>query len=449
MTPIDYARHMVELARRAGAEQCDVYVRAYDESEVTVRLGETEKLVEAGSKSLGLRVINGGRTAVCSTADLREESLARLAKETVELALISAPDEYAGLPSADDLARPGSDSLQLYDERLGSLTTDEKVRMAKACEAAAFGVDARITNSEGATVTTRSGEVALANSLGFAASYPATAIALMVEVMADDADGKKRNDYWFSSERSMHRLLAPEEVGRIAAKRALAQLGAAKVPTRQVPVVFEPMMAVRLLGDLAACATGGALYRGATFLAGRTGTALAAPLVTIVDDPLEPGRGGSRPFDGEGVASRRTALVEDGIFKAFLFDSYTARRVGSRTTGAAARGVESLPSPAPSNLILQPGSTPPDEIVGSVKDGFFVTAVMGQGFNPSTGDFSRGAAGFWIQDGKLAFPVSEVNISGRLGDMLAGVDAVGDDLTWFGGMAAPTVRVGQMMVSGL
>lgn len=247
----------------------------------------------------------------------------------------------------------------------------------------------------------------------------------------------------------MHRLLAPEEVGRIAAKRALAQLGAAKVPTRQVPVVFEPMMAVRLLGDLAACATGGALYRGATFLAGRTGTALAAPLVTIVDDPLEPGRGGSRPFDGEGVASRRTALVEDGIFKAFLFDSYTARRVGSRTTGAAARGVESLPSPAPSNLILQPGSTPPDEIVGSVKDGFFVTAVMGQGFNPSTGDFSRGAAGFWIQDGKLAFPVSEVNISGRLGDMLAGVDAVGDDLTWFGGMAAPTVRVGQMMVSGL
>ncbi len=449
MAAIEVARQAVELAKRAGAEQCDAYMRVYDESEVTIRLGETEKLVEAGSRSLGLRVITGGRTAVCSTADLSEESLERLARETLELARISAPDEYAGLPSPDDFARASTDGLQLYDERLGSLTTEEKIRMAKACEAAAFAVDSRITNSEGATVTTRSGEVALANSLGFAASYPATAVALMVEVMADDADGKKRNDYWFSSERSLHRLLEPEEVGRIAAKRALAQLGAVKVPTKQVPVVFEPMMAVRLLGDFAACANGGALYRGATFLAGRLGTPVGSPLVTITDDPLEPGRGGSRPFDGEGVASRRTALVEAGVFRSFLFDSYTARRAKARTTGSAARGVESLPAPAPSNLIFQPGGTPASEVVATVEDGFFVTAVMGQGFNPSTGDFSRGAAGFWIQNGRLAHPVTEVNISGRLGEMLAAVDAVGDDLSWFGGMAAPTVRVSRMTVSGL
>ena len=446
---IEVARQAVELAKRAGAEQCDAYMRMYDESEVTIRLGETEKLVEAGSRSLGLRVITGGRTAVCSTADLSEESLERLARETVELARISAPDEYAGLPSPDDFARASTNGLQLYDERLGSLTTEEKIRMAKACEAAAFAVDSRITNSEGATVTTRSGEVALANSLGFAASYPATAVALMVEVMADDADGKKRNDYWFSSERSLHRLLEPEEVGRIAAKRALAQLGAVKVPTKQVPVVFEPMMAVRLLGDFAACANGGALYRGATFLAGRLDTPVGSPLVTITDDPLEPGRGGSRPFDGEGVASRRTALVEAGVFRSFLFDSYTARRAKARTTGSAARGVESLPAPAPSNLIFQPGGTPASEVVATVEDGFFVTAVMGQGFNPSTGDFSRGAAGFWIRNGRLAHPVTEVNISGRLGEMLAAVDAVGDDLSWFGGMAAPTVRVSRMTVSGL
>jgi len=446
---IEVARQAVELAKRAGAEQCDAYMRMYDESEVTIRLGETEKLVEAGSRSLGLRVITGGRTAVCSTADLSEESLERLARETVELARISAPDEYAGLPSPDDFARASTDGLQLYDERLGSLTTEEKIRMAKACEAAAFAVDSRITNSEGATVTTRSGEVALANSLGFAASYPATAVALMVEVMADDADGKKRNDYWFSSERSLHRLLEPEDVGRIAAKRALAQLGAVKVPTKQVPVVFEPMMAVRLLGDFAACANGGALYRGASFLAGSLDTPVGSPLVTITDDPLEPGRGGSRPFDGEGVASRRTALVEAGVFRGFLFDSYTARRAKARTTGSAARGVESLPAPAPSNLVFQPGGMPASEVVATVEDGFFVTAVMGQGFNPSTGDFSRGAAGFWIENGRLAYPVTEVNISGRLGEMLAAVDAVGDDLSWFGGMAAPTVRVSRMTVSGL
>ncbi len=447
-TNLELARHVVVLARRAGAEQCDVYLAAYDESEVTVRMGETERLFEAGSRSLGLRVIDGGRTAVCSTADLGAESLERLARETVELARISAPDEWAGLPDPEQMATGRTDGMSLFDEHLEALTTEEKVKMALSCEAAAFAADPRISNSDGAAVSTRSGEVVLANSHGFANSYRSTSVSLMVEVMADDADGKKRNAHWFSAERSLHRLADPAEVGRIAARRALDQLGARKVSTKAVPVIFEPMMATALMGDFAGSATGGALYRGSTFLAGRLGEQIGSPLVSISDDPTLPGRRGSRPFDGEGVGTRRNVLMEEGVFRAFLFDSYSGRRTGNATTGSANRAIEGLPSPGTTNLVFVAGATPAAEIVASVKEGLYVTTLMGQGFNPTTGDYSRGAAGFWIEDGKIAFPVTEVNISGRLDAMLAGIDAVGDDLTWFGGSAAPTVRVALMTVSG-
>ncbi len=450
MTPLlDTTTRLVELARRHGAEQCDVYAVSYDESNVTVRLGETEKLIEAGSRSLGLRVINGGRTAVSSTSDLSDAALERLARETVELANISAPDPFTGLPEPSLFARGGADGLQLFDESLEGLTTEAKLSMAHACEAAALGFDPRITNSDGASLSTRVGQVSLANSLGFAASYPATGVSITAQVMADDADGKKRNAYWYASERSLHRLPDPAEIGRIAARRAIDQLGARKVGTRQVPVVFEPMMTAGLLRDVAIAVSGAALYRRATFLASRADETVGSPLVNIVDDPSVPGRLGSRPFDGEGVASRATPLFDAGVFQGFLFDVYTARRAGAATTGSATRSVESLPQPGSSNLIFRPGTASPADVLAGVDEGFYVTAVMGPGYNPTTGDYSRGAAGFWIENGRLSFPVTEVNISGRLPGMLAAVDAVGDDLAWFGSAAAPTVRVSRMTVSGL
>ncbi len=448
-TPLDIARRAVQLARAAGAEQCDALVSMYAESNVTVRLGELEKLVEAGSMSLGLRVINGGRTAVCSTSDLSPASLERFAAETVELAAISEPDEFAGLPDPSLLAtQANADALALYDERIESLSTEQKVAMAKACEGAAFATDPRITNSDGASLSTRSGQVALVNSLGFEGAYPATTISLVVEAIADDAEGKKRNGYWYSAERSLHRLADPEEIGRIAARRTIDQLGARKVATCQVPVVFEPMMAVALAGDLVGCATGSALYRGATFLANRTGDVIGSPLVTITDDPALPGRLGSRPFDGEGVATRRNAIFAGGRFSGFLFDCYTARRTGNQTTGSAQRGIESAPVPGPSNLVFEPGATPPEEIIAGVSSGLYLTTLMGSGFNPTTGDYSRGAAGFWIEGGRIAYPVTEINISGRMDAMLAAIDAVGSDLAWFGSSAAPTIRVREMTVSG-
>ena len=448
-TPLELATRAVELATAGGAEQCDAFATAHTESTVSIRLGKIEKLIEASSHSLGLRVITGGRTAVCSTSDFTPAAFEQFVAETVELARISAPDQYAGLPDPELLAAGGADSLQLYDERIESLPLDDRIDMARSCEAAALGFDPRITNSEGASLSTRTGEVALANSRGFAASYPATSISLSTEALADDEDGKKRNAWWFSAERNLRSLLDPETLGRIAAQRAVDQLGARKTETKRVPVILEPMMAARLVGDVAGCATGGALYRGATFLAGRTGEAVGSPLVTIVDDPTQPPRAGSRPFDGEGVSARRNVLFVEGRFEGFLFDCYTARRMDARTTGSAQRGVASLPEPGPANLIFEPGETAAEDIVADTQEGLLVTALMGFGFNPTTGDYSRGANGFWIENGAIAYPVAEANISGDAASMLAAVDAVGSDLTWFGSTAAPTVRIGEMTVSGV
>lgn len=446
---LETAQLAVDFARRAGADECDAYIAAFDETEVTVRKGQTDRVVDAGSRAMGLRAIVGGRTAICSTSDLRQEALEEFARETVELARISEPDEHAGLPDPAELFRGRADLLGLFDEGVETLSTAAMIDLAGECEAAAFAADPRVSNSDGATVSKRAGEVGLVNSHGFAASYPATSITLMVEVMADDAEGKKRNAYWYTTSRSLHRLDPARQVGEIAARRAVDQIGARKLATREAPVVFEPMMAASLLANLAGCATGSALYRKSTFLAGREGQAIASPLLSIVDDPAEPGGRGSRPFDGEGVASRRTVLFDRGRFEGFLFDTYTARRTGRRTTGSAARSIEGGPSPAAANIAILPGATPPAEIIADLREGLYVTQLMGQGFNPTTGDYSRGAGGFWIEDGRFAFPVTEVNISSRMDRMLAAIDAVGDDLAWFGSTAAPTIRVRSMTISGV
>lgn len=449
LSPLDAALRAVELARDAGADQCDVLVQSYDESSVTVRNGEVEKLIEAGGRSLGLRVINFGRTAVSSTSDFSGESLRSLAEETVELAAISAADQYAGLPAVEDFANPTStDGLQLYDESLRSLGVEDRVMRAQQCEAAALAEDPRITNTDGATFSSRVGDVALANSRGFAGSYPTTSAGLVVEVMADEEDGKKRNAHWFTSERFLHRLASPEEVGKTAARRAVAQLGARKTATKAVPVVFEPLIAIDLMRLISRCASGTALYQGSTFLAGREGEEIGSEFVSITDDARLPGRGGSRPFDSEGIPTGALELFAKGVFQGFMFDTYTARRADRRTTGSAHRSAESLPAPGSSNLVWAAVDKPSADLVAEIKEGLYVTNLMGFGFNPTTGDFSRGAGGYWIQDGELAFPVTEVNVSGRMDSMLSAVDAVGDDLTWFGAAAAPSVRIAEMMVSG-
>lgn len=443
------ASDIVERARRLGADEADAIVVSSIESSVQVRKGQVERIVDAGSHAAGVRVIKGRRTALCSTSDMTPRALDEMVRNAIDLAAVSEPDEHAGLPSREDLALGPLPELQLFDERIESVTTEELRDTALRCEQAAFDFDPRVTNSDGTQMGVVRSRVALANSLGFAGSYPSTSAMLVCEAICDDAEGKKRNDYWYTVERALHRLEPPEAVGRKAAARAVAKLGARKVETTQVPVVWDARVAVALLQILAQAVSGEALYRRATFLADLEGAQVASPLVTLTDDPLLPGRLGSRPFDGEGVASRAVPVFERGVFRAFLFDTYNARRLGRRTTGAAARGVETPPAPSVSNFVLSPGEGAAESLYADLDQGLYLTDLMGFGVNLTTGDFSRGAQGFWIEKGKLAFPVTEINVSGNLREMLASIDAVAGDLLWLGRFAAPSLRISRMTVSGL
>jgi PmbA protein len=406
-------------------------------------------VVEAGDNAVGIRVINDRRTAICSTSDLTPRALEQLVRYAVELASISEPDEYAGLPERDELAFGTQPSLQLYDEAIEVLTTDEMRDLALRMEQATFDYDKRVTNSDGAEMGVVRAQVALANSLGFGGSYVGTNAALSIEAICDDAEGKKRNDYWYSAERALHRLESPEDVGRRAAQRAVAKLGARKIGTTAVPVVWEAPVAHAFLRIIAEAVSGEALYRRSTFLAELEGRQVASSAFSLVDDPLLPGRLGSRPFDGEGVSSRRLPIFEGGVFRSFLFDSYNARRLGRRTTGAAHRGIASAPAPGSSNFVMDAGETPSEALYAGIKQGLLLTDLMGFGVNLTTGDFSRGAQGFWIENGRVGFPVTEINLSGNLKDMLASIDAVGNDLLWRRSSAAPSFRMSRLTVSGL
>jgi PmbA protein len=445
---LSIASDIVERARSLGADEADAYLLSGIESTVTVRKGEVEKLFEAGSRTVSIRVIKDKRTAVCNTSDFTPRALDEMVRTAVDLARISEPDEFAGLPAKEDLATDMGSLLQLYDERVESISVDDMKEIVLRAEQAAFDFDKRITNSEGAEFGAERGELVLANTLGFAGSYPYTAASFSVAVIADEDDGKKQSDYWFSAERMFHRLATPEDVGRRAAARVIRKLGGRKINTREVPVVWDPAMTAGLLGVVAGAASGESLFKRSTFLADAEGQQALSPLVTIVDDPTLPGQLGSRPFDGEGVRARRNAIVEGGVFRQFLFDSYYGRRTGRRTTGNAARAGDSI-TIGGSNRQWLGGESDPGALVAELKDGLYLTDLMGFGINQTTGDFSRGAAGLWIEDGQLSYPVVEINISGNLKQMLRDIDGVANDVRWFGGSSAPTIRMSKLMMSGL
>ena len=446
-SPLELAAQLLDLARRAGAEQADAVAVASTNSSTEVRMQQVEKVAEAASRSVGLRVIVNGRQAVVSTSDVTDTALAETAQTAMELARVSEPDPHAGLPDPSEQTRQPAE-LALFDEAIPLLDGDERARRALACEQAALDASPQIGNSGGATFSTRVSAFALADTNGFAGQYRGASASLYVEVMAQEEDGSLRNAGWFTAARQLHRLEDEASIGREAAARALRQLGAAKGETRQAPVVWEPRMAAGLAGIVAQAASGEALYRGSTFLAGREGEQVASPLLSIADDPTLPAQLGSRPFDGEGVGTRRNPLLEAGVFRGFLFDCYNARRLNAATTGSAVRDVSSLPGIGSGNLVIAGGETPADEIVQDVADGLYLTTLMGFGINLTTGDFSRGAAGIRIRNGELAEPVSEINISGNLREMLNDIDAVGDDSQWFGQTVAPTIRMSRMTISG-
>jgi PmbA protein len=442
----ELAERMLSYTMKAGADGAEVLVRDGAELEVKVRLGEPELIKEAGSRALGLRVLKDHRAAVTYTSDFAPAAMERFARETVELAALAEPDPLADLPAHEDMARELPE-LDLWDEGVLALDVAEGIRRARAGESAALKVDKRVTNSDGAIFGRTVGAAAFATSAGFSGSARGTHVSLVVEPLCDDADGKKRNGAYWTGARFAGALLDAEAVGLEAARRTIAKLGSRKIPTGEAPVVFSPEAARGLLGQFAGVMSGGAVWRRSTYLATREGSAVASPRVEIVDDPLIRRGPGSRAFDGEGLASRTNVLVSQGVLRQFLCDVYAARKLGRRSTGSASRGVGGGPHVSVSNLILRPGATRAAELE-RLDRALYVTDLMGFGFNGVTGDYSQGAAGFWIERGERAFPVSEITVSANFDDLWKGVDAVGDDLDTRSSVQTPSLRVGRMMIAG-
>lgn len=440
------AEQMLSYALHAGADSAEVLVRDGAELEVRLRLGEPELIKEAGSRALGLRVIKDQRPAVTYTSDFTEAGLRQLARETVELASLAEADPFALLPDRELMARDLPD-LNLWDDNVPRLTVQDALDWTRRAEAAAQARDKRITNSDGASFSRTVGATAFATSAGFSGSYRGTYVALSVQPIADDVDGKKRNGSWWTGGRFFARLDSPESVGQTAADRTVAQLGSQKVATCQVPVIFAPEAGRSLVSKLAGVTSGGAVWRKSTYLADREGTSVASSLINIVDDPLLLGAPGSRPFDAEGLASRPNVIVDGGVLRTFLCDTYAGRKLGRASTGSAGRGIGGSAHVSTSNLILRAGATS-KEALEQVDEGFYITHLMGFGFNGVTGDFSQGASGFWIKNGVRVFPVSEVTISSSFDNLWKNVDALGNDLDTRSSVQVPTIRVSQMTIGG-
>jgi PmbA protein len=443
---LDIATEAVEKAVRRGATGAECTLAEGDEFEASVRMSEVETLKEAGSRSAGIRILIGQRVGSSYTSDLSPDGIAQMLDAAFQIAEITTEDPFAGLPDPGDLGKLDGD-LQLYSTDIDELSTSQKIELARRTEAAALNYDPRITNSKGASFDTYTGRRVFANSLGFAGEYRSSYCSLSVMPVAKEGALMER-DYWHSSSRRLSGLDQPEEVGRIAAERVIRRLGAQKVPTQKVPVIFEPRTARSLLGHVFEAVHGSAIYRGASFLAGKLGEKIAAASVNVIDDGTLPGLMGTSPFDDEGVPSRRTVVIENGVLKSYMLNSYTARKLGLRTTGNASRGVTGNAGISTGNFYLEKGTQSQDELIRGVKNGFFVTELIGQGVNTVTGDYSRGAAGVWIRDGELAFPVSEVTIASTLQEMLAGIAGIGSDLCFRNSMESPTLMIGEMTVGG-
>ena len=442
----ELAADLLDRAKRRGATEADVIVADGETLSVQVRLGAVDRLTKAKEKRLGLRVFFGKRSASASTSDFSADSLDQFVADTCSLANAVVEDEKSGLPAPDRMATNAPD-LDLYDGT--QLPTDQQIELARRAEAAAFSIDPRITNSEGAEFDASSGRVVLGNSHGFVGEYRSSSYSLSVSPVAVSSEGgSMQRDSWYGVQRKFAKLESPEAIGEEAARRTVRRLGARKVSTRRVPVVFDQETAGSLLGNLCAAVSGYALYKGTSFLVGQLDKPLAPDFVTICDDGCMVGGLGSRPFDGEGLATRKTVVVERGVLRSYLLDTYSGRKLGLASTGNASRSVGESPSVGPTNFYLVPGPAAPADIIGSVKEGLYVTELIGFGINMVTGDYSRGACGFWIENGELAYPVEEITIAGNLTQMYADIEMVASDLVFRGRIASPTIKIGEMMIAG-
>ncbi len=446
---MEYCELAHELLRNAaskGSSGAEVIVVEDESFSVQVRMRAVDTLKSAREKRLGLRLCFGQRSATAATSDFSPGSLQRLLDDTVAMAQATAEDSCSGLPDPE-LFSADTPDLDLWDPEAKNLSIQDRIALARAAESAALDFDPRITNSEGGEYDHEDARVVFVNSHGFMGEYRGSSVVLSVSSIATDNASMQR-DGWYSVQRRFQNLAAPETIGRTAAQRALRRLGARKVSTQQVPVVFDPDMAASLLRTICGSVSGYAIYRSASFLKDKLGQRVAANGLTILDDGRMAGKLGSRPFDGEGLPTRRTAIIQDGVLASYLLDTYTGRKLGMASTGNAARSLAQPPSVAPTNCHIVPGSYASDQIINSVDRGLYVTEMIGFGVNLVTGDYSRGAVGFWIENGELTYPVEEITIAGNLKEMLQQIEMIGNDLEWRGSVAAPTLKIARMTVAG-
>ena len=433
---------VLAAAKKAGADAADALFVEGVSSSVSYRLGKLEDVERAESSDLGLRVFVGNRVAIVSSTDFSADALAALPARAVTMARLAPEDKYAGLAPTDRLAR---DIPALDLEDAGEPSAERLVELARDVEGAALAVKG-VTNSEGGGASFSRSAVALATSTGFYGRYAGTSHGIGVAVLAGIGTGMER-DYDHASTRHASDLRSAQDIGRTAGEKAVRRLNPRSMKSQSVPVVFHPDEAAGLLGHFAGAISGAAIARGVSFLKDKMGAGIFAPGITIIDDPHRVRGLRSKPFDGEGVANMRRALIDDGKLTSWLLDCASARQLGLATTGHAARGTGGPPSPSITNLYLAAGKASVQELIGDIKQGFYVTELMGMGVNGVTGDYSRGAAGFWIENGEIAFPVAEVTIAGNLIDMYARLTPA-SDLAFRQGTNAPTVRIDGMTLAG-
>jgi PmbA protein len=445
------AADIVERALRAGASEAEAVIREGDEFSTLVRLGQVETLKESGARGIGVRVFLGSngahRTANTSTSDFTEAGLDQLVRGAIDLAQVTSQDPFAGLPEAGAMGQVDG-NLDLYYEDVYSMPAAERIEYARRAEAAALSADPRLKNSDGGSFDAATGHKVMANSRGFVGEYRRSYCSVAAMPIAQTEQGGMQRDYWFSSARTLAKLASPESIGAEAARRTLRRLNARRVSTQRVPIVFAPEIARSLVGNIFEAANGDSVYRGASFWANQLGQQVASQNVTVIDDGTIPGLFGTAPFDGEGLPTRRTVIVENGVLKNYLLNSYTGRKLNMQSTGNASRGLAGTPGIGAGNLFLENGSVSPQQLLADVKVGFYVTELMGFGVNMVTGDYSRGAAGLWIENGELTFAVEEITIAGNLKEMLNNVTAIANDLEFRGAVASPTLRIDGMTIAG-
>src|SRR5437870_8982783 len=434
------ATDVVGRAMAGGSTAAECVVREGDEFSTVVRLGQVETLKESGSRAIGVRVFFGKRSASTYSSDLSRDALDRMLNSALELAKITSEDPNAGIPEASQLGSIPGD-LDLYYEDVYSLPGEQRIDYARRAEKTALDYDPRIKNSEGGSFDAATGHKVLANSHGFVGEYRRSYCSVAAVPIAKDEKGAMQRDYWYSVARSLRRLESPEQVGKVAAERTLRRLGARKIKTAHVPVVLDPLVANSILEHIFEGVNGDSVYRGASFLAGKLGQKIAGDNVTVIDDGTMIGGFGTSPFDDEGIPTRRTVVIENGILKSYLLNTYTAKKLGLETTANASRGLAGTPGIGPGNYFLQAGRKSPQQIIGDIKDGLYVTEFLGMGVNLVTGDYSRGASGLWIVNGELAYPVEEITVAGNLKDIFNNISEIGSDLEFRGSVASPTIRI--------